>query len=208
MVIDDYKRLSIGDELFKLRSRRNAFVPSPSVIGDLITEPHMGARLTGNLFYFVEYQQGAIQYTELPAGAWNGISDMFSGCAMAYFVFNGFKYLAHISLNNTPDYDKRTVWNDFVRRNQQHITQYAIFRPFDSRSGVADFMYCSYGMIDKNFNAVGIITPNLECYSAVNDLAHNLVYCHHETARRHFSNNLSREARIEQFLIPDVTSGW
>jgi len=208
MVIDDYRRWGIGDELFRLRTQRGAFVPSPSLLLPLIRERHMGAPLRGNLFYYVEYSLGFIQYTEIPVGASYGISDKFSGCAMAYFVFNNTRYIAHISLDTIPDFDKRVDWNTFVTQNQRSITQYAIFRPFDLNSEIGDFSVLNFHQIDRVGMAVGIITPNLECYSALSDSAHRLLYFRHETNRRHFTNNLSIEANIGPYLIPNNTRGW
>ena len=208
MVIDDYRRLGIGNELIRIKAQRGCFVPSPSLLLPLIGEQHMGAPLMGNQFYYVGYCQGYIQYTEIPARPVYGISDQFTGCAMAYFLFNNSKYIAHISLDSTPAYDKRAVWNQFVIQNKQHITQYAIFRPYDLHSEIADFMQCCYNQIDMTCRAIGLLPPNLECYSAVNDSTHRLVYCHHETRRRHFTNDLSREINIGPFLIPANARGW
>jgi len=147
-------------------------------------------------FYYAGYCQQKITYTQMCSPTIpTAISKGFSGCAMAYFVYKHIAYVAHIALEANY-FDDRHKWNDFIIWQRQNITRYAIFRPAKTH-------------IDRSMDIVGLITPQLECYSIlVNKASYNPITIHQCTPREiHATTDLSRIIDISQFLIPARTRG-
>ena len=151
------------------------------------------------------YTQGEIKYVYLPPDC-NGISFGFSGCAMAYFIFNGNAYIAHIYLSGHGDpYDCGDVWNNFISTNKGSIKEYVIFRP-NSGNRLLDYMR-KHSSECRN-SVVGIITSRLHCYSIVTDKNYKPLYMIERKKRKYYSNNLALESNLNRFSIPENRSNW
>ncbi len=146
-------------------------------------------------YYYAGYYQQKIIYTQMSSPTVPfAVSKNFSGCAMAYFVYRHVAYVAHIALE-VNYYDDRHKWNDFIIWKRNDITRFAIFRPAKTQ-------------VSRNQDVVGLITPQLECYSILVDRANyyplNIRLC--TPNEIHATNDLSRIVDITPFLIPAKTA--
>lgn len=202
MTVSDY--ISDGLTLF-FSHRRNAtysnIFPNSRII--FLPTPHNHPVLYKryNNYTYVGYYPSVIQYNNIQNMSGSGISCYFSGCAMAYFLFNGTPYVAHIPLEdkNSAYIDQRDNWNNFIIRNKRFITKYVIFRPFKS----SDQDLLRYRSISSREGAIGIIQPDLSCYTFMVDdnyfpiFSKEIVY-----PSKLFTTNLCSVPDISQYTIP------
>lgn len=202
MTIRDYRNDHIDQLIINLPHNFNASplpylpgIPHPSVT-------HLGRNY--GTYLLVTEQSGTIQYAEIPSVGTKALSFKFSGCAMAYFNHNGHYYVAHIFLDLTRPDDCGNLWNQFVLNEQRNIREYVIFKPFGANR-VCNYMNrCSHRGMIINPAVVGIITPDLRCFSVVTDTNYRAIKVFERTLHKHYSNDLSHEANLHPFLIPSI----
>lgn len=163
-----------------------------------------GGCFLGNYTY-IYYVPDKISYASILPGCDIAISNLFSGCAMAYFNHSRNWYVAHISLGNPNDCGAE--WNAFILAEYTNIRQYAIFKPYGEKRR-AEKIIQSSNRRDLKYSAVGIITRDLRCYTAVTTLNYNPIEIIERKKHIHVSNNLSVESFLPNFLIPDNRTNW
>ena len=201
MTIRDYRNDHI-DQL--IINTPNIFNATPFPYLPLIPHPsltHLGRNY--GTYLLVTEQQGAIQYAEIPTAGTKALSYMFSGCAMAYFNHNGHYYVAHIFLDLRRPDDCGNSWNQFVINEQNNIHEYVIFRPYGANR-IPNYITRVSRRRQLRDSVVGIILPDLRCYSVVTDWHYSAVKVFERTRHKYFSNDLSREANVLPFLIPTM----
>lgn len=178
--------------------------PAMNHIPALLGQSRMGCGFPPFLYY-VDYQPNRVNYYPLPLRTY-GISKNFSGCAMAYFVFMGQPYIAHIALDGGGS--ARDMWNNFVIMNRSRIGQYVIFRPY-AEGNRFEREITRFRIPTQS--VVGIITPDLRCFSLAAGFNFQRQHIVEETdqQRKHLSRNLSleRDSDLRQFLIPRLGHG-
>ena len=75
-------------------------------------------------FTCLPWAENYISHTRLRYAHYDFISARFSGCYMARYEHNGYRYGCHI---HTGAKDKKRTWNSFIANNQ--ITNCVLFRP-------------------------------------------------------------------------------
>jgi len=172
MDVNYYTLIGLGQRLHNFRDERDfgSLVPSPSSLPLPSVPVGRGLNFHRN-YYFVPYMHGAFQYSALPTKWYNGISRWFSGCAMAYFVFNDVPFVAHIALDDAGP-GAKNAWNTLITTHQRCITECVMFRPcgVTVQNEIRRLIGTGVG---ARTTAVGIITSDLECFSVITDNDYN-----------------------------------